>query len=100
MVCAFHAVCTRHPETIQASGSANRNNASAIAALTGLRSAAARKSSVVMVGRAFGFGSGSHECFPSSFEERSDEAIQLSLLSLDCFASLAMTEEPTLRHRT
>src|SRR5579871_710834 len=41
----FHTVCTRHPETTHASGKARRNNASAMASLTGLRSAAARNAS-------------------------------------------------------
>src|SRR5258705_9108328 len=49
MVCTFHAVCTRHPETIHASGSASRNSSSAMSSLTGLRSAAARKSSLSMI---------------------------------------------------
>src|SRR6187402_2669519 len=43
-VSPFHTVCTRHPETIHASGKARRSNSSDIAALTGLRNAAARNS--------------------------------------------------------
>src|SRR3977135_4186159 len=85
MVCTFHAVCTRHPETIHASGSAHRNNSSAMASLTGLRSAAARKSCLSMV-RAFVCGVGRTNTFRRHCEERSDEAIQLSLPFLDCFA--------------
>ena len=40
-VAMFHTVCTRHPETIHASGKARRSNSSDIAALTGLRHAPA-----------------------------------------------------------
>src|SRR6266566_2352999 len=69
MVCTFHAVCTRHPETIHASGSAHRNNSSAMASLTGLRSAAARKSCLSMV-RAFVCGVGRTNTFRRHCELR------------------------------
>src|SRR5674476_94800 len=89
-VSPFHAVCTRQPETIQASGSASRNSSSAMAALTGLRRAGARKELASIVMPSLRGANGSRERAPD--DRLRDEAIQLFCLSgMDCFASLAMT---------